>query len=323
MNREGIIGHKKQVSLLEVMLNNNTVPQALLFHGIEGIGKQLVARRFLNALFCGKENAPCLKCGTCLQFNKGIYPDMVQLNPGKNGTIPIGSPDKKEEGSVRRLVDILSRKSTSGRYGVIINGIERVSREGVIALLKTIEEPQEGACIILISENRSQVIPTILSRCLEFSFSGLSDDDIDSLLGREGIDGKFSELAVKISGGSAGLATLLTHEEIMEPVLEVCSEISSCVNGQTGRLNLDFSGLLKKMDTSQLLGILQNVYRYLFISQLKNRGIRRELSPLKITDPDLLKKIIKIFLALREGLSNNLNIRNSMKGMIYSMQVSQ
>jgi DNA polymerase-3 subunit delta' len=322
MNRDGITGHKKQMNLLEIMLNNKTIPQGLLFHGIEGIGKQLVARRFLNALFCREENAPCLRCGTCLQFSKGIFPDMVQIDPGKNGTIPIGDPVKKEEGSVRWLVDILSRKSVSGRFGVIINGIERVSREGIIALLKTIEEPQEGACIILISENRSQVIPTILSRCMEVSFNGLQDDDIDLLLTREGIEGKYRELAIKISGGSAGLASLLTDEEVMEPVLEICSEISSCVNGIAGRLHLDFNSILKKVDASQLLNILQNIYRYLFISQLKNRGVRRELSPLKIEDSELLKKIIKIFLALREGLSNNLNIRNSMKGMIYSMQVN-
>ncbi len=321
MNRDGITGHKKQLKLLETILENNTLPQALLFHGIEGIGKKLVARRFLNALFCREGNAPCLKCSVCLQFDKETFPDMVQLDPGKTGKIPIGDPDKREEGSVRWLVDLLSRKSVSGRYGVIVNGIEKVSREGTIALLKTIEEPQEGACIVLISENRSQVPPTILSRCVEVSFSGLPEDEVDSLLDREGVPEKYRDLAVKISGGSAGLALLLSDESIMEPVLEVCSEITSYINGSSGRLNLDFGNILKKLDIPQLLNILQNVYRYIFISHLKNRGIRSELSSVKIIDNDLLKKIIKIFLALREGLSNNLNIRNAIRGKIYSLQV--
>jgi hypothetical protein len=322
MNRDGITGHKKQMDLLEIMLKKNTIPQALIFHGIGGIGKQLVARRFLNAMLCGEENAPCLRCSTCLQFNNDICPDMVQVDPGKNGTIPIGDPDKKEEGSVRWLVDFLSRKSESGRCGVIINGIERVSREGATALLKTIEEPQEGTCIILISENRSQVLPTILSRCMDISFSGLYHDEIDLLLSREGIEGKYRELAIKISGGSAGLATLLNDEEVMDPVLEICSEISTCVNGKAGRLHLDFNSILKKVDISQLLNILQNIYRYIFISEIESRGTGSELSAIKIEDPDLLKKLIKIFLALREGLANNLNIRNAMKGMIYSMQTN-
>ena len=170
MNTAGIIGHSRQIKILEVLRRNDDIPQTILFSGKSGIGKKLVARRLLASLFCEAGDPPCLKCPSCLQAAGGTFPDIIELGPDEKGSIPIGDADRSEPGSVRWLIDRLSKKSISGTYGVLIDGAESISAAGQNALLKTIEEPQAGAHIIIITANRSLILPTILSRCMNLPF---------------------------------------------------------------------------------------------------------------------------------------------------------
>src|SRR5208337_5161192 len=130
MNTTGIIGHTRQLDILNLLFWNETIPHTMLFTGMTGIGKKLVARRFLTALFCAAEEPPCMKCPACLQAAGKTLPDIIELTPDDKETIPIGDTDRSEEGSVRWLIDRLSKKSLSGKFGVLIDRAESISIPG-------------------------------------------------------------------------------------------------------------------------------------------------------------------------------------------------
>ncbi len=318
MNTDGIIGHTKQIDGLRLLLENGKIPQTMLFSGISGIGKRKIALRVLASFFCSSNNAPCLTCRTCRQISGGSYPDLLQLNPDEKGHIPVGSPEKREEGSVRWLIDRLSKKSVSEKFGVIVNCIENVSLSGQTALLKTIEEPPHNAKIILLTANKSLILPTIISRCTEISFLPLSEAEVEYIIKNINVDPEEPELISKISGGSAELALFLSEKERFNELIELCRDISDHINNNS-YLKLDLSLLQKNAGIENAVTMILNIYRIIFISKIYGYDLKGVLNEIVIDNNVKLKKVIKIFLAVRKGFANNLNIRNSLKGLLYSI----
>ncbi len=319
MNTSGIIGHTRQLKLLDLLQAGGKIPQTMLFSGRPGTGKRIVARRFLTALFCSADDPPCLRCPSCLQAAGGTHPDIIEMGPDEKGAIPIGTADKSEPGSVRWLIDRLSKKSISGTYGVIIDGAESISSAGQNALLKTIEEPQAGAHIILITAGRSLILPTILSRSMYIPFNPLEAEDVRSFLALSKTAGTADpDLVAELCGGSLEAALLLAREDILEGIAAICREISAYLaSGES--LALDIAPLQKKIGVDLLLSLLVNIYRSLFLSALSGTAPHPFLAGFAVDDRQKSVKIIKILLALRKGLSNNLNIRNALKGLLYSI----
>ena len=101
---------------------------------------------------------------------------------------------------IRELIIQLNKSSfnTKPRF-VLIDNIEYLNLNSVNALLKTLEEPNENIFFILINSNK-KIIPTLLSRCINFNISLendkvneisslLFDNDIDNLLNKDFKDG--------------------------------------------------------------------------------------------------------------------------------------
>ncbi len=319
MNTAGIIGHTRQLKILELLRSGGSLPGTMLFSGRTGIGKKLIARRLLASLFCAAGDPPCLSCPVCLQIAGGAFPDLIELTPDEKGTIPIGSADRSEAGSVRWLIDRLSKKSVSGSYGVLIDGAERISTGGQNALLKTIEEPQEGAHIIIITANKSLILPTILSRCMDLSFNPLSGDEVLRVLEAEGSAAPVSGLIADLSGGSVETALLLSDEAILSVIGTLCRELSAYLNRGEG-LILDMAAIQKKISMDQLLTVMLNAYRTMLVAAVGGGPLDPFLDEIRVDDRQKLAKLIKILLALRKGLANNLNIRGALKGMLYSIE---
>lgn len=319
MKFKNITGNNQQQKRLEIMFSHDMLPQTTLFYGIPGIGKKMIATQLLAASFCSKASVerPCLECQSCIQITKHTHPDFVYIGPNEKNHIPLGDADKKEEGSVRWLIDRLSRKSFSGHYGVIVDGAECISIEGQNALLKTIEEPPLGANIILLSSNKSQLLETILSRCSEVSFNPLTVQEVQFLLEKLNVENR-QQLA-HLSGGSVEQALLLADEKIYENIFSLCREISSFLNDKSV-LNLDINQLQKITGIDNLLMILINIYRSLLFDVISGHN-NQEFFPgdIAVHDTALLRKIVKIFLTLKKGLSRNLNMKNLLKSMLYQI----
>ncbi len=316
MNFSGIIGHERQRRMLERLASSGSIPGAMLFYGMAGSGKKLVAERFAASLFCGGDDPPCLECPSCRQIALGGHPDFIRLSPDAKGNIPIG--DAEEPGSVRWLIDRMSRKSLADRYAVIVDGVELISIPGQNALLKTIEEPQHGAVIILISANKSMLLPTILSRCSEISFSPLGEEQLRVILRSTLQECQEEGLVARLSGGSMELALMLAKKDLFAKIVAAAGEIAAFVNNGTPPV-LDIASILKEAGQGSFIASLLNIFNDLLHARIAGRDPHPALASCGMDNGENLAKTVKILLALQKGLANNLNIRYVLKGMLYTM----
>ena len=66
-----ILGNEKVKVTLSKIIKANTILNGYLFSGKEGIGKMLFAKEFAKMILCKeKENKPCNKCKSCIEFNR-------------------------------------------------------------------------------------------------------------------------------------------------------------------------------------------------------------------------------------------------------------
>ena len=310
MNFKGIIGHGNQLKRLELMRAKDMVPHTMLFSGPAGTGKRIIAERFIASMFCESPDPPCLECRVCRQLAGGTYPDFISIVPDEKGAISIDT--------VRWLIDRLSRKPVSGRYGVTIDSVEKISIQGQNALLKTIEEPPAGTHIVLVTSNKSLILPTILSRSSEISFYPLDTEEIRTVLSQQGHDDFIRSNVPEISGGSLEIAHILADSDNFNSIMELCRDISSFLDSGTP-LTLELKHFNKGVGMERLILILTGIYRYIFLTRMQGGDPAQGFMEIAPDNIEKVRKLIKILLALWRGFSNNLNVRSALKGMLYAM----
>jgi len=187
-------------------MRKGTNPHALLFTGISGIGKLTMAKTFAMALNCRQNppdrpqdsrggEPPCGKCPTCLKISNERHPDIISLKPQKT-TLRIDQ--------IRNLLSTLAMKPFSARHRVvIIDEAQALTPEAGNALLKVLEEPPPDTILILISIQKSDLLPTIVSRCRHIHFQPLSPQDLATLLSRhQGLESEQARVIAGLAGGS-------------------------------------------------------------------------------------------------------------------------
>jgi DNA polymerase-3 subunit delta' len=319
INLTGIKGHSRQLSYISKLAENDSYPHAFLFSGPAGIGKRLIAERFLGSLFCRNQTAPCFSCDICRQIKAGSFPDYLALMKDEKGKIPVGDRDKAIEGSVRWLIDKLGRSSISGKFGIIIDGVDTISETGQNALLKTIEEPPPGTIFVLIAESSSLILPTIVSRCLEITFNPLPDEDVQGIIESLFPESGQGRLIAAIAGGSVESALYLNGDGVLDEVFELCRSITDLVKGKNRYFNVTNS--INEKGNEILLTVLINIFSYM-LKESYMPGINLLPRDIYIDSEDDLRDVIKILLKVKKGLNNNLNVKNSLKGMLYNFSGS-
>lgn len=318
INLAGIKGHSRQLNYISKLAQSDSRPHAFLFSGPAGIGKRLVAERFLGSVFCKSSVSPCFDCDICRQIRSGSYPDYFALLKDDKGKIPVGEREKPVSGSVRWLIEKLGRSSISGNYAIIIDGVDTISETGQNALLKTIEEPPSGTTFVLVAESSSLILPTIVSRCLEITFNPLADDDVFDIIKSIYPDSEKNRVIAALAGGSAGNAVYLHGDRVLEEVFELCRSMANYIKGNDRYLNLPNS--INEKGNEILLTVIINVFSYM-LKEKYTQGIKLLPGDLYIEEEENLRDIIKILLKVKKGLNNNLNVKNSLKGMLYSFPV--
>jgi hypothetical protein len=185
-----IIGHVAALKMLEQAAARPA--PGYLIHGPDGIGKRLVARRFASKLLAADDSALV------------AHPDFALLSraEGEQG-IPVEA--------VRELVVRMHLTSAGGgRKVALIEDAESLNEAGMNAFLKAVEEPDEHATYVFLSEQPDRVPATLRSRLVSIALGAVPSEDIRAWLGEA--DPKLVEHALSAARGRPGLAKRLVED---------------------------------------------------------------------------------------------------------------
>jgi DNA polymerase-3 subunit delta' len=233
------LGNPRIVTALRGMLASERVPHAMLFSGPRGVGKFTLARMFAQAAnclrlrddFCG-ECEPCRKIGLLADLRplveqglaqRGERPDsatvervplLLETHPDVWAIVP--DPVRPKDpvarpvlhvGQLRAVQRAAYFKPQERRRVFLIDGAETMRWDLANIFLKILEEPPESATLILLAPNPFQLLPTIRSRCLQFSFTPLGTNEVEKILStRTEMKAEDRKLAAQYAEGCPGAA---------------------------------------------------------------------------------------------------------------------
>ena len=155
-------------SILEKERAGESIPPALLFTGSRGTGKTSTARIVAAGLNCVNDTPPCGDCSVCATIFDLRNDSVVEIDAATKGLVA----------DIRELNQV-SRLRHYGRYRVFIIDEAHVMHEAAFsALLKQLEEPQINCLYILVTSDVNGVPDTVRSRCLDFPFNEVTQNDI-------------------------------------------------------------------------------------------------------------------------------------------------
>lgn len=181
-----IIGHEIALKMLKQAALHPA--PGYLFHGPEGVGKRLVALDFVSQLLASDIS------------HLTSHPDYVVLKreDGEQG-IPVES--------VRELVARMHLTSAAGgRKVAVIEDAEALNEAGMNAFLKAVEEPDEHAVYLFITDQPDRLPATLRSRLVGVALATVPSDLIRRWLQSESIESALVERAVAAARGRPGIA---------------------------------------------------------------------------------------------------------------------
>lgn len=161
---------------LKSLADNERLPTKILFTGYKGCGKCTLALHLINYILSKNEEFKYNILNNQIDENNKSY--KLILNSSSPNFYYINlKKDKKsiDVNQIRELINFCNKSSFNNlpRF-ILIDNSEFLNLSSSNALLKILEEPNEGIFFILIN-NSKNILPTIKSRCLNYRIN-LSND---------------------------------------------------------------------------------------------------------------------------------------------------
>jgi len=273
------LGNERIVTALQRMLARQRVPHAMLFTGPRGVGKYTLAVKFAQAANCQQaQDDSCGECDPCRQISKLTQPkSLIDQGLAERGESPDAAtveriplilqahldvwalvPDPVRlrtpvvrpvlrMGQLRAVQRAAFFRPVARRRVFILDGAETMRDDLVGVFLKILEEPPETATLILLAPNPNLLRDTIRSRCLQFAFAPVADEQVEEFLRERGIgNGTSRKLAAQLAEGCPGQALELDVEESMRLRRSVIEIMERAVEGKSfARLFADIAELAK------------------------------------------------------------------------------
>src|SRR5579863_6525056 len=345
------LGNPRIVTALRGMLSSGRVPHAMLFTGPRGVGKFTLARMFAQAANCERiKDDFCGECATCLQLARlGNLPDLIAQGLTERGEsadaatvertplilqthpdvwVLVPDPVRLKSPVARPMLRVGQLRAVQraayfqpmGRRRVfILDGAETMRWDVANVFLKILEEPPGSATLILTAPSPYSLLPTIVSRCLQFQFAPLPQASVEKIL-KEKTDRSPAnlKLAAQLAEGSPGLAMEMDVEASSQRRKAALRILERAARGQGfAQLFADTSTLAKDRDSSfeeqldifyALLTDLLELTSKIASPTLRNAPLSKELEALsKSIDTAWVMRAIDAFDELHTGARRNLN----------------
>lgn len=258
MRFRNIVGQPRATEALSRALDSERLTPSLIFHGPAGVGKLATALELCRNLLCSSsETIPCGACSACRRIDEHAmrHPDVRVVFPEKlsefqkEGTWREGSTgvdlQELQAEAIRNpvwavLIDrvrqgrtFLQRRPSEGRRSIlIIDQAHRMGSGAANALLKTLEEPQDHAVLVLLTHSLHALLPTIRSRCQALGFQLVAPAAITSFLSAsDAVSPDEVDLRASLSGGRIGAALELDLDAFRSRRDALLGVLESLVDG--------------------------------------------------------------------------------------------
>ncbi len=253
-----MVGQETTVRTIKNAVKENKVGHAYLFCGPRGTGKTSMARLLAKAVNCDNpEEAPCGHCENCIAANNGTHPDIIEINAANETHVD----------DIRDLIERAKLAPMVGRHKVyIIDEVHQLSSAASSALLKTLEEPPENVIFILATTDPQKLLPTIISRCQQYNFFRIKNEQISAHLLH------IAEMEhIEMDEGAANKIAILANGG-MRDALSIMDQCASFSNDHISEEDVDRIyglttieeqvGILKDILNGDLASILHRVHAY-------------------------------------------------------------
>ncbi len=291
MGFSDFLGNEKIVAALRGALRSGRVPHALLFTGPRGVGKYTLARMLAQAANCERLTDDfCGECATCRRISllaeprklieQGLaergesadaaaverIPLILQTHPDVWALVPdpvrLKSPVARPVlriGQLRAVQRAAYFQPMGRRRVFILDAAETMRWDVASVFLKILEEPPGTATLILTAPSPFNLLPTIVSRCMQFHFAPLPQMEVESILKAHGERSPSQvKLAAQLAEGSPGLALEMDVEEAAEKRKTALRILERAARGQGyAQLFADTNALAKDRESSfeELAGV--------------------------------------------------------------------
>ena len=194
---------------LQTFANNNKIPQALLLESQHDEGTTLqAALNFLKYISCEDIDKSCGRCINCKQIDNLTSPDIKLIFPSITGNDYetdyrkfidlfktsrsitkhswqecLKSENKQliiNKESIYEVLMFMSLPPTNLKYRTTIIWLaEEMNASSANTLLKILEEPQPNRFFILITNDSSRLLATILSRVIKIKLNPTKEENDD------------------------------------------------------------------------------------------------------------------------------------------------
>ena len=310
---ENLIINKNKFKDLK-KFKNSKIPNAFIFHGNEGTGKEAHAIEFFGLLNCKTNNDfACGNCNSCLKTKKLQHEDLKIIFP-----LPKNKPINKNDSplkalnneSIKSMEQMLEKKGENPYFKIklknantiLINSIREIKKninlsiekdkykiymifeaeklcfpnsESANSLLKVLEEPPENVLFILITSDLSLLLETIVSRCVPIYYSSLENSEIERYLNKHNPSNLYNQEIAKISNGSISNANLLSENyEDKMKILQLI--INATIEDNYEQINKINIFFKDKNESIEILNLLNLFFRNIYLGKNEFRYLTKQ-----------------------------------------------
>lgn len=204
--------HENMLSSLINSVRLGEINNAYIFEGSKGLFKHNSAHLLATAITCeNTQNAPCGICSSCTHSMSNTNPDIIHISLDGKKSIGV---DK-----IRDIAqDVAIKPFESARKVYIIDDGDAFTEASQNAFLKTLEEPPSYVSFIIVIENSSTLLQTVLSRCILLRFSPVSDKRIEDYIDKKYPNEQRKKFLIKYVAGIPGTVDNIISDDDFELV---------------------------------------------------------------------------------------------------------
>ena len=296
---------ERQADIVKFLTNSyqkDRLVHAYILEGAKGVGKLSVAKNFAKMLLCESQEKICGNCRHCKMIENDGHVNVFHI-------VADGKTIKKEQ--IAFLQTEFSKVAAEdGAKVYIIEDADKMSLSAANSLLKSLEEPSAATYVLLLTQNKEKLLPTIRSRSVLLPFKKLGMKELIEQYKEVGIN-QYAEIVAALTQNVAE-ARALSESTLFTSLMELVLQAEA--------LNLDASILIaknqelfKKPEAALLYLKLYMIYYQdvlnMKLGKTQNLCYHLNLESLKTSEKvnsvsDCTKKLTKLMQAENKILAN-------------------